>query len=287
MPTGLAALASVLWGTADFLGGFAAAGWRAERVAGVSQVVGLGLTLALAPVFTGALPPAENLAWGALAGIVGAVGATLLYRSLAIGPMNVAAPIVAVVAAVVPAAVGLAQGERPSAVALAGVGLAIVAVAVVGGSGEPGRADPRTSGVRRLDRVVAIATAAGVGLGLANVAFAQTSPEAGLWPVAATKLVAGIALWSYVLLARRPSDRPASRRNVVFALWTGVVDAGATMSVALALQRGSLVLVSVLASLFPAATVLLARVVLDERIGRLRAIGLALALAAVAMIVAG
>jgi drug/metabolite transporter (DMT)-like permease len=243
--------------------------------------------LALAPVFTGALPPAEDLAWGAFAGVTSAIGATLLYRSLAIGPMNVAAPTVAVVTAIVPAGVGLAQGERPTAVALAGVGLAIVAVAVVGGSSAPGQATSRRGGVRRLDRVVAIAAAAGVGLGLANVAFAQTSPDAGLWPVAATKLVAGVALWSYVLLAPQASDRPASRRNVVFAVWTGVVDAGATMSVALALQRGSLVLVSVLASLFPAVTVLLARVVLEERIGRLRALGLALALAAVAMIVAG
>ncbi|MGH2634656.1 MAG: EamA family transporter [Actinomycetota bacterium] len=282
MPAALAGLASVLWGTADFLGGFASSGWRAERVAGVSQVVGLALLLALAPVFTGPLAPTGDLAWGAAAGAVGAVGATMLYRSLAIGPMNVAAPTVAVVAAVVPTVVGLAQGERPSAVAMAGIGLAVVAVALVGGAGGSGRASARAS-----TRVLLIAAGAGVGLGLANVAFAQTSAEAGLWPVVATKLVAGIALWSFVLATRGPADVPASRRNVSFALWTGVVDAGATMSLALALQRGSLVVVSVLGSLFPVVTVVLARLVLAEPIARAQQVGLAFALVAVVLIVGG
>jgi drug/metabolite transporter (DMT)-like permease len=237
MTNGLAGLASILWGTADFLGGFASAGWRAERVAGISQIVGLVLTLALAPVLTGSLPPAGDLAWGGLAGATGAIGATLLYRSLAIGPMNVAAPTVAIVAAAVPAAVGLAQGERPSAVALAGAALAVVAVAVVGGVSEPGSGE-RPAGRRRVERVLTIAALAGVGLGLANVAFAQSSPDAGLWPVVVTKVVAGLELWAFVFATRGPADVPASRRNVVAAFWTGVVDAVATMCVALALQRG-------------------------------------------------
>jgi drug/metabolite transporter (DMT)-like permease len=283
MPNALAGLGSVLWGTADFLGGFAAAGWRAERVAGLSNVIGFVLLLALAPVATGALPPGPELAWGVAAGAIGGVGAALLYRSLAMGPMNVAAPTVGVVTAAVPAAIGLLQGERPSGVELAGVGLAVVAVAIVGASGEP--ANP--AGGRRIDAVLIVAGLAGVGLGLANAAFAQTSPEAGLWPVVVAKLVAATLLGSFAFATSRPGDAPASRRNVVFAAWTGVVDAGATMSVALALQRGSLVLVSVLASLFPAVTVLLARVVLEERIGRLRAFGLVLAAAAVVMMVAG
>jgi len=282
MPTALAGLASVLWGTADFLGGFASSGWRAERVAGVSQVVGLGIMLVLAPVVTGATAPAGDLGWGAAAGITGAVGATLLYRSLAIGPMNVAAPTVAVVTAVVPAAVGLAQGERPSAVSLVGIVLAVIAVALVGGAGGPG-----PTGAGFATRVLLIATGAGVGLGLANVAFAQTSTDAGLWPVVVTKLVAGVALWSFVLATRGPADVPASRRNVAFAAWTGIVDAGATMSLALALQRGSLVVVSVLGSLFPVVTVLLARLVLAEPIGPAQRVGLALALIAVALIVGG
>jgi drug/metabolite transporter (DMT)-like permease len=285
VPNALAGLGSVLWGTADFLGGFASAGWRAERVAGLSNVIGFVLLLALAPVLTGALPPGSELAWGVAAGSIGGFGAALLYRSLAMGPMNVAAPTVGVVTAAVPAVIGLLQGERPGGVALAGVGLAVLAVAIVGASGEPGARSP--SGGPRIDRVLVVAALAGVGLGLANAAFAQTSPDAGLWPVVAAKLAAAGLLWSIVLATRGPADVPGSRRNVLFAAWTGVVDAGATMSVALALQRGSLVLVSVLASLFPAVTVVLARVVLDERIGRVRGFGLVLAGVAVVMMVAG
>lgn len=282
MPIALAGLASVLWGTADFLGGIAASGWRAERVAGVSQLIGLGLMIGIATWFTGAIAPAPDLAWGAVAGVTGGVGGAMLYRSLAIGPMNAAAPTVAIVTAVVPVAIGLAQGERPGAIALVGVVLAVVAVALVGGASAPGPGEPRAT-----TRVLLIAVGAGVGLGLANAAFAQTSVESGLWPVAATKLVAGGVLWGYVFATRRDADTPRSRRNVTIAVWTGVVDAGATMSLALALQRGSLVLVSVLGSMFPAITVLLARVVLRERIGRAQAIGLGLALVAVGMIVAG
>jgi drug/metabolite transporter (DMT)-like permease len=282
MPIALAGLASLLWGTADFLGGLAASGWRAERVAAISQVVGLGILLILAPAITGSLAPGADLAWGATAGVFGAVGATLLYRSLSIGPMNVAAPTIAVVVAIVPAAIGLVRGERPSALALAGVALAILAVALVGGASSPGPAEPRAS-----TRVLGLAAAAGLTLGLANVAFAQTSEVSGLWPVTAMKLVAGIILWS-VVLATRVSDAPrAPRRKVRLALWTGLVDVAATTALALALQRGSLVLVSVLGSLFPAVTVVLARFVLEERIARVQAVGLAFALAAVVMIVAG
>jgi drug/metabolite transporter (DMT)-like permease len=282
MPIALAGLASVLWGTADFLGGFAASGWRAERVAGIAQLIGLVLMVVLAIAFTGAIAPVPDLAWGAVAGVTGGVGGALLYRSLAIGPMNAAAPTTAVVTAVVPVAIGLAQGERPGALALAGVAVAVVAVALVGGASAPGPDEPRAT-----MRVLLIAAGAGVGLGLANAAFAQTSVEAGLWPVAATKLVAGLVLWGYVFATPRDTDRPRARRNVTSAIGTGFVDAGATMSLALALQRGSLVLVSVLGSLFPAVTVVLARFVLRERIGRAQAVGLGLALAAVAMIVGG
>ncbi|MGZ8603866.1 MAG: EamA family transporter [Actinomycetota bacterium] len=281
MPIALAGLASVLWGAADFFGGFASSAWRAERVAGVSQAVGLVLTLAFAPVIAQWPVPGADLAWGGAAGAIGAAGATLLYRSLAIGPMNVAAPTVAVVAAVVPTRIGLLEGERPGPVSLAGVALAVVAVALVGGASAPGPTEPRAS-----TRVLLLAAGAGLGLGLANVALSHTSVDSGLWPVVATKVVAGTALWSFVL-ATRARDVPASRRGVGFALVTGLFDACATASIAIALQRGSLVLVSVLGSLFPAATVLLARVVLDERIARLQALGLVFALVAVAMIVGG
>lgn len=282
MPALLAVVASVLWGTSDFLGGLATTGWRAERVGALAQGVGFLLLLSAAPVVTGAIPPGVDLAWGAAAGISGAVGIVFLYRALAIGPMNAAAPTVAVVAAVVPAVVGLAQGERPTALALAGVAVAIVAVALVGGASRPGAGEPRAS-----LRVLSIAALAGVGLGIANVCFARTAAASGVWPVVAEKGVSAAVLALVVVAWGAGAHPRAGRRSVGLTIATGAFDAGATASVALALQRGPLVLISVLSSLFPAITVLLARFVLTERIGRAQAVGLALALAAVVMIVAG
>ena len=280
MPIVLAGFASAMWGTSDFLGGFAATGWRAERVALISQGIGLVLLLILAPVVTGPLAPAEDLAWGAAAGVTGAIGAVLLYRALAIGPMNAAAPTIAVVAAIVPTAIGLLQGERPSALVLVGVALAVFAVALVGGAGTPGPTEPRAT-----TRVLAMSAFAGVGLGLANACFAQASSASGLWPVAVTKLVALLAIGGFVAAFVRGTR--GTRRNVRYSVATGFVDVTATASLAIALQRGSLVVVSVVGSLFPAVTVLLARWFLKERIGGLQAVGIGLALVAIAMIVAG
>jgi drug/metabolite transporter (DMT)-like permease len=283
VPNALAGLASLLWGTADFLGGFAASRWRAERVALVSQTIGLVLIGALAPVLTGPVAPAEDLLWGAGAGASGAFGAVLLYRALSIGPMNAAAPTIAVVTAIVPALVGFAQGERPTTLALSGVGVGVVAVAMIGGASAPGPGAPRAT-----PRVLAMSVLSGIGLGLANACFAQTAEASGLWPVVATKVVAFVLIGSFVLVtARATAGVRATPRNVRFAIATGFVDASATASVGIALQRGSLVLVSILASLFPGVTVVLARIFLGERIGRAQAVGIALALLAVAAVVAG
>ena len=280
MPTLLAGFASVMWGTSDFLGGFASIGWRAERVALISQGIGLAVLLVLAPTVTGPPAPAGDLAWGAAAGITGAVGAVLLYRALAIGPMNAAAPTIAVVTAIVPSAIGIAQGERPSPTTIAGVALAVVAVALVGGAGEPGPTEPRVSA-----RVLVMSACAGVGLGLANACFAQAASSSGLWPVAVTKLVALVGISAFVALFVRGTKGTA--RNVWYSVATGFVDVTATASLSIALQRGSLVVVSVVGSLFPAVTVVLARWFLKERIGGLQALGIGLALVAIAMIVAG
>lgn len=212
MPNALAGLASLLWGTADFLGGFAAARWRAERVALVSQTIGLVLIGVLAPVLTGPVAPTEDLLWGAGAGASGAFGAVLLYRALSIGPMNAAAPTIAVVTAIVPALVGFAQGERPSTLAVSGVVVGVVAVAMIGGASGPGPGEPRAT-----PRVLAMSALSGIGLGLANACFAQTAEGSGLWPVVATKVVAFFLIGVFVLVtaaSRGGRPRDASERPV-------------------------------------------------------------------------
>ncbi|HWO70097.1 MAG TPA: EamA/RhaT family transporter, partial [Actinomycetota bacterium] len=136
MPLLLAGVAGVAYGVADFLGGLASTTLRAERVVVVAQVLGLAVTLGLSPAVA-ASPSTADLAWGAAAGVGGGVGIAALYRALAIGPMNVAAPTAAVVGSVVPVGVGLSFGERPGPVALAGVAFALLAVWLVGSAPHP------------------------------------------------------------------------------------------------------------------------------------------------------
>jgi len=278
MPLLVAGLTAVLWGAADFLGGLAAASWRAIRVGAAAQAAGVGLLLPVLPFLDVDGLAGADIGWGVTAGCTGAVGITLLYRALAIGPMNVAAPTTAVVGAAVPAAAGLALGERPGGLALAGVALAIAAVGMIGSS-------PAGSS-RGIGRsVLPTAALGGIGLGLTGVAFAQTGPAAGLWPAFAAKCASAVILAAAVLLSRGPAGSHAGR-GLGLSLAAGAVDVIATALFLIALQRGSLVLVSVIASLYPASTVLLARVALRETIGRLQGAGLVAAAAAVALIAA-
>jgi drug/metabolite transporter (DMT)-like permease len=276
MPDALAGLASVLWGCSDFFGGFATKSWDVRRVGALSQSIGLVIVagvLVVAP----AHPEASDLFWGVIAGVATALGAALLYQSLAIGPMHIAAPTTAVVGAAMTAALGLIGGERPGALALVGVPLALVSIALIGFS-SPGSAD--APGAPRL--VLLLSVGAGVCLGVFNACFAATSPESGLWSVGTSRLVASTILGAAVLVAPRRSARP-SGRGIRPAVAAGLADVGATISIALALQRGSEVLVGVIAALFPVVTVLLARMFLNEAMSRMQLIGLCCAVVAVVL----
>jgi drug/metabolite transporter (DMT)-like permease len=175
---------------------------------------------------------------------------------------------------------GLIAGERPSAETATGVVLALVAVGLIG-LAPPGGGAVDTS----IRRVLPLAGLAGLALGCVNVSFAATSSASGISPLAVSR---GVALSLLIVLGRawrRQRTSVGGRR--VWAIAAGMADVAATASVTLALQRGSLVQVGVLASMFPAVTVLLARVFLQERVGRGQLLGLACALAAVGMMSAG
>jgi drug/metabolite transporter (DMT)-like permease len=274
MPGILAALASLLWGSSDFFGGIAAKGWSVQRVGVVVQTVSLAITGAVLLVFS-AEPQRADLALGAVAGLATAIGITLLYGGLAIGPMHVVAPTTAVVGASVNVMVGLISGERPSATMSIGVVLAILAVGLVGWSA------PRVDQSGRPSRtVMQMAIGAGLCLGALNVCFAATEVASGVWPVGVSRLVALVLLGAFALLAPRGAPAPTGGA-VGWAVGAGIADIGATMSIALALQRGSLVLVSVLGALFPAVTVVLARLFLAERMSRVQLVGLTCAIVAV------
>lgn len=276
MPSVFAAIASILWGGSDFLGGMAAKRLDVRRVGVVAEATGvvvIALFLSLFP----AHPSTTDLCWGIAAGVATAAGVMMFYAALAIGPMYIAATIMAVVGAASNAVLGLLNGERPSGLALIGVPLAIVSLVLVSASPSLGPNSERVS-----PNVLTLAVGAGLTFGVLNACFAATSPDSGSWPVAASRLVAtiilGVAAW-----AARDSGRWHAI-GVRYSVTAGFADAAATASIAYALQRGSQVLIGVLGSLFPVVTVLLARIFLQESMRRRQAIGLVCAVASVALI---
>jgi drug/metabolite transporter (DMT)-like permease len=268
---GLAFAASVLWGVGDFLGGLTSRRLATLAVVALSQLFGFGGILVAAAFLGGDFPGPTAVAAAMAAGLAGAIGLAGLYRGMAIGVMGVVAPISAS-AAVIPVTVGLARGERPSALQLAGVALALVGVVLV--SREPG-------GGRRLSAGVPLALVAALGFGGYFVFMDRASAEDAYWAVVVARafsstLAIGVA-------AARGALR-VGRGNLPALVAVGLFDVAANLALALALNEGLVSLVSVVASLYPVGTVLLAVLVLRERLTRSQALGGATALAGVGLI---
>ena len=273
----LALATSVVYGAADFLGGLAARRAHALVVVAVSQLAGLALVLALAAPAGGSAGPAD-LAWGACAGAAGALALTLFYRALAEGAMSVVAPITAVCAAAVPVVAGFALGDVVSAPALAGVILAPPAVGLVASEG--GLRGLR--GLRMERRSLLGALVAGSGFGVVFLLLHQTSPGSGLWPLVAARIMSAVVLGTVLVTRRIPVRVPATTLPLVVA--AGVFDMGANVLFLLAVRMGQLSVVGVLSSLYPVSTVILATVLLRERMSRVQLAGVGGCAVAVALI---
>jgi drug/metabolite transporter (DMT)-like permease len=289
VPIVLAGLAAATFGVADFLGGTAARRASSILVAALAQAVGMVGMLALAALLPAAALPAA-LGWGLAAGVAGGIGVPLLYRGLARGPMNIVAPLAGLVSSAVPVLVGVLLGERPSAAAWFGIALAVLAGALVGASsGSAGEGPDATRPGRRVAAGVALALLAGLGFGGFYVFLAQAAPAAGLWPVAAAK-VSGTAVAGAVLVVAgtmRGGDRARVGRAWWVAAGGGVLDAAANAMYLLAVQHGALSVVGAIVALYPASTVLLARLRYGERLAPVQRVGLALAVPALLLVGAG
>jgi uncharacterized membrane protein len=275
-----ALLAALVYGAADFLGGIATR--RATMIGAVLTTQGAGLLflLAVTPLLPDATVSRHDLEFGVLAGLTGSSGVALLYLALAIGPMSVVAPVTAVCAAIVPLAIGLALGERPHPVAAAGVVLALGAVALLSQSETPASSNP----VRvTLGKGVRVALASGVAIGFFFACLAQTRAEAVLWPLVVSRSVSVAIFFTMASIGGRPAGVP--RAALAPALACGALDMVANALYLAAARQGQLGLVATLSSLYPASTVLLARVVLGERLGMWQQVGVAGAVAAVVLIV--
>lgn len=280
-----ALMAAVIYGAADFLGGTVAR--RASTLAAVIATQGAGLALLLlgTPLMLPATVTANDLLFGALAGVTGSVGVGLLYRGLAMGPMSVVAPITAVCAVVVPLIAGLMFGEQLTPPAALGVALAIAAVVLLGQdvpANSPAHEPPRSAA--HVARAVRIALASGVAIGAFLVCLGRTAAPAGLWPLAVSRSVSVSVFLTVALLRRERWTIPAVA--IAPAVACGALDMMANGLYLVAVRQGQLSLVATLASLYPASTVVLARVVLGERLGRWQQVGVVTAVAAIVLIVA-
>lgn len=267
----LSLLSAAVYGVGDFCGGMATKRSTAGAVLLWSHVVGLGLIIALLPVVGGELT-AHDMVIGALGGLGGAAGVGLLYQALAIGPMSVVAPVTALLATALPVVTGIGTGDRPGVPVMVGMVLALVAIVLVSAEGG--------GSLRPSDlRGVTYAMGAGLGFGLLFVALSYTGDDAGMWPLVAARgasvTVMTILALTGVVTAAVATGAP--RRLTVAA---GALDVLANVLYLLAVRQGLLSVVSVLSSLYPVSTVLLARLVLKERFIPLQRVGMALAIPA-------
>jgi drug/metabolite transporter (DMT)-like permease len=281
----MALLGAAFYGAADFIGGYASRRASMFAVVTVSQFSGLVSLLLVLPFLPPASPVAADFAWGAAAGLAGSLGVGLLYRALAIGTMGVVAPTTSVCAVVIPVLAGLALGDRPGTMVSIGIMLAVVAIALLGQESthpdHPASSVPRG----RLPAGMSHALASGVAIGCFFLLLARASPEAGLWPLVASRC-AGVPLFATIAVATGASFRlPHPFRW--FLVLAGALDMLANVLYLLATRSSELAVAVTLVSLYPASTVALARVVLKERLSRLQMLGMAGALVAVLFIVGG
>jgi len=272
----LSLLSAASYGLADFVGGVTSRRVSPWSVALVAQLSGAALVLLLTLVVPGD-PTRADLGWSLVAGLGNGFGTAFLYRGFSSGRMGVVAPVSGVGAAVVPVAVGVLTGERPGALVWIGILIALPAIWLV--AREPATG-PTRLGAGLLDGVLA-----GLGFGSLFAALAQIPAGAGFLPLALNQVVAGVAIVAVATAMRAPWV-PRDRR-ALGGMVSGALGALATGSFLVATHSGYLTVTAVIASLYPAFTVMLAAAVLREHVHRAQAVGLGMCAVAVTLVAAG
>jgi len=264
--------AAAIWGGGDFAGGLATKRANVFRVVAGAHACGLLLMLILAWATAEPMPPRSSLFWGILAGISGAFGIAALYQGLAIGRMGVVAPVASVVTAILPVLIGFRTEGVPDRLQLLGFALALISIWLVA----------RPDGEIDSHRGFGLAVLAGVMFGLFLVSGKQAGHYGVFWPLVAARLASTLLMLTIVALS--PRDPRPLRPAFVAILLSGLCDSGANALFIAATRQGRLDVAAVLSSLYPASTVILARVLLKERISRTQTAGIVGALVAVALI---
>lgn len=285
---------ALAYGTADFFGGLASRRITALPTSAIAAAAGL-TALALTLPWLGGEWSASAIGLGVLAGLAGAVALPLLYACLALGPMSILSPLTAVVSALVPMSVGLARGETLSPIGYGALGLALIAVVLVGFVPEKGAVRPSLRGV-----LMAIGSGAAIGVFLILI---DLTPEAsGINPLIVGRCVNALIMGTAAVLIWRIGVRrigagattaaptrprslsPVVRTGLLLAMLGGLCDACANVLILIGLRLGELSVMSVLVAMYPAGTILLAALVLRERIAPVQWVGLALALTAAGLL---
>lgn len=286
----LAFACAVIYGVADYCGGRASRTMVSTMVTLIGQATSLVVGIAAVALLATPSPGLGDWAWGSVAGVASAAALGSFYHALSHGAMTVVAPITAVTSAALPVAYGLLSGDRPKAMAYAGMALAVAAVALVSGA-----VGTRLEHARRL--TVVLAFAAGVGFAVIFVALGRTSKSSGMWPLVASRITSVILITGFVLVMRARSSMTRAGGSLgsslpPLRLWrlaalAGALDMSANFFYLLAVRRGMLSIVVVVASLYPISTVCLAFGLDRERVSKSQAAGMVLAVGALVLVSAG
>ena len=286
----LAFACAVIYGVADYCGGRASRTMVSTMVTLIGQATSLVVGIAAVALLATPSPGLGDWAWGSVAGVASAVALGSFYHALSHGAMTVVAPITAVTSAALPVAYGLISGDRPKVMAYVGMALAVAAVALVSGA-----VGTRHEHAKRL--TVVLAFAAGLGFALIFVALGRTSKSSGMWPLVASRLTSVVLITVFVLMMRARSSKWRAEGSVgsplpPLRLWklaalAGALDMSANFFYLLAVRRGMLSIVVVVASLYPISTVCLAFGLDRERVSKSQAAGMVLAVGALVLVSAG
>lgn len=269
---------SVCWGFADFMAGMQSRRLPVASVMLVSQTTGLALIALAVTVGADSGPPGREALIAAGAGAGAMVALAAFYRALAIGTMSIVAP-VASTGAAIPVVVGLATGDRPSSVALAGIGVALAGVLLASreSSEQAGSAGDR--------RAIGLALVAAVGFGCFFVLIDEASGASILWTIFFSRIAGVVGLLGFLGVTRAAIG--LARSDLPLLCFVGALDLGAVALYSAGTQEGLLSVLAVLSSLYPVVPVVMGRLVLEERLARVQAAGVACALAGVVLIAAG
>ena len=264
--------AAGVWGGGDFAGGIAAKRASVFRVVAIAHACGLLLMLLLVWISGEPIPPASAFGWGAIAGITDAFGVAALYKGLSTGRMGIVAPVASVITAVLPVLFGIGIEGLPGRMQLLGFVLAVVSLWLI----------TRPDGEVNSRNGLGLALLAGAMFGLLLISGKEAGRYAVLWPLVGARAASTVLMFAIVVLS--PRDPRALRPALIPIVLSGVLDSLANAMFIAATRHGRLDIAAVLSSLYPASTVMLARLVLKERISKLQAIGIVGALIAVALI---